>query len=404
MGASVFLAVWFAASGPGVAIPKADVQEQNEIFQKLWGTAFVWKFDDLPVKGGVSRERIPYSGYLYLDKNGGTTVSMRKYDRAFYPGRTPATSWEQQDCSAYDRPIPQPGGLFGLRQVTRMGTPNWHGHCNGWAAAAIRHAEPEQSVTRNGVVFTPADIKGLLAELYIYNDVQDLSGSGESIQAGVLHAVIANWMGRGSHPLGMEAMPGPEKWNYPAYAFNSSSVKRNARQVEVKLNLAYAGDSQMEYQESPRIAKLKYFHYLLDLNAAGEIIGGQYFGDSARIDMLWMPMLPKAAERPGNERGNPYLSVDQILSIWRDSVSEEKRKLWLVVDPAPADRITDAVATGSLIPLPHSTLAMAAATPEPASSSESAASTESQPETRSQADAAWFRWRHNNEAVGATSE
>jgi hypothetical protein len=59
-----------------------------------------------------------------------------------------------------------------------MAVPDWSGHCNGWTSAAIRHAEPQQSVVRNGVVFTPSDIKGLLAELYIYNDVEDLSGSG----------------------------------------------------------------------------------------------------------------------------------------------------------------------------------------------------------------------------------
>ena len=354
MFSSVFTAVWFGVASLGVALPRADIQEQNEVFQRLWGTDFVWKFDDLPTKGGVSEERIPYSGAIYLDKSGGTVSVMRKYDRAFHGGRMLATGWEQWDTTAYQQPVTQPGGLFGRRQVTRIGTPNWHGHCNGWAAAAIRHAEPQQSVTRNGVVFTPADIKGLLAELYIYNEIQDLSGSSANIQAALLHAVIANWLGRGSHPLGMEADPGPEKWNYPAYAFNSTSVKRSPRQVEVKLNLAYAKESQGEFQQSPRIQRTKSFHYLLDLNAAGEIVGGQFFGDSARIDMLWVPLLPKPAKQPGNERGNPHINVDTILAIWRDSVPAETRKLWLVADPAPQDRVRDVVATRSLVPVHHS--------------------------------------------------
>jgi len=351
---SVFAAVLLGVSSLGVAIPKADIEQQNAVFQRLWGTDFVWKFEDLPAKGGASEERIPYSGAIYLDKHGGTVSALRKYDRAFHGGRPLATAWEQWDTTAYQQPVSQPGGLFGRRQVTRIGTPNWHGHCNGWTAAAIRHAEPQQSVTRNGVVFTPADIKGLLADLYIYNHVEDLSGSSGIIQAGLFHAVVANWMGRGAHPLGMEADPGPEKWNYPAFSFNSTSAKRSERQVEVKLNLAYAKESQGEYQKSPRIQRTKYFHYRLDLNAAGEIIGGQFYGDSSRIDMLWVPLLPKPSKQPGHERGNPHINVARILSIWRDSVPEETRKLWLVADPAPEDRILDAVATRFLVPIHHS--------------------------------------------------
>jgi len=351
MGTTVLMALWMGVTSLGAPIPQADIQEQNKIFQRFWGTDFVWKFDDLPVKGGVEGERVPYSGAIYLDKYGGTVSALRKYDRAFHGGRMSATGWEQWDTSAYQEPVPQRGGLFGLRMVTRMGTPNWHGHCNGWTAAAIRHAEPQQSVTRNGVVFSPADIKALLADLYIYNDIADLSGSAGIIQAGLFHAVVANWIGRGSHPLGMEADPGREKWNYPAYAFDCTARKLSERQVDVRLNLTYARESQGEYQRSPRISRTKYVHYRLDLNAAGEIVGGTYYSDSSRIDMLWVPLRPKTPGQPGHERGNPHIKVDAILAIWRDSVPEETRKKWLVIDPAAADRVADAAATASLVPL-----------------------------------------------------
>lgn len=381
---TVVMAAWIGASILGVAIPKADVQEQNALFQRYWGTDFVWKFDDLPAKGGVSQERVPYSGGIYLDKYGGTVSALRKYDRAFNGGRSLATAHEQWDTSAFQEPVSQRGGVFGLRQVTRMGTPNWHGHCNGWAAAAIRHAEPKQSVSRNGVVFSPADIKALLAELYIYNDIQDLSGSSANIQAALFHAVVANWLGRGAHPLGMEADPGREKWNYPAFAFSSSSKKRSERQVEVKLNLAYAKDSQGEYQESPRLQRTKSFHYRLDLNANGEIVGGEFYSDSARIDMLWVPLRPKASKQPGNERGNPYVKVDTILAIWRDSVPEETRKQWLVADPAPEDRIMDTAFATALVPLQNPVAAPAArpaetATAVPPAAGDAAALTPANP-------------------------
>ena len=114
---------------------------------------------------------------------------------------------------------------------------------------------------------------------------------------------MANWVGRGSHPIGVEADPGEEKWNYPIYAFSSSSAKRSSRTVEVKMNVAYAKDSNGERQESPRIRRTKYFHYTLYLDNDGQIVGGAYHPDSSRIDMLWVPIAPSQGGQPGNERG-----------------------------------------------------------------------------------------------------
>ena len=380
MGTTVLIALWMGATSLGASIPQADIQEQNKVFQRFWGTDFVWKFDDLPVKGGVEGERVPYSGAIYLDKYGGTVSAMHKYDRAFHGGRGLATAHEQWDTSAFQEPVASRGGLFGRRQVMRMGTPNWHGHCNGWAAAAIRHAEPQQSVTRNGVVFSPADIKALLADLYIYNDIADLSGSAGTIQAGLFHAVVTNWLGRGAHPMGMEADPGREKWNYPAYSFDGTARKISAQQVDVRLSLTYAHESQGEYQRSPRLARTKSFHYRLDLNTAGEIVGGSYYGDSSRIDMLWVPVRPKPSGQPGNERGNPHINVETILAIWRDSVPEETRKKWLIVDPAAEDRIADAAATASLVPLQNPDSVHAAARPAPAATASAESPAAARPE------------------------
>ena len=69
------------------------------------------------------------------------------------------------------------------------------------------------------------------AEIYIYNDHRDLSGSNDQISPGILHAVLANWLGRGGHPLGMESHPDEEKWNHPVYSFACSSVMRSDHQV-----------------------------------------------------------------------------------------------------------------------------------------------------------------------------
>lgn len=333
------LILLMAVNTVGVSIPKEDVKVQETNFAQWWGTEFVWKFDDLPDKGTVPEIRVPYSGHIYPDNSGGTTRVLYKYDRAFNGGRSLAASHERWDTTAFKEPVERTG-LFGRTfRGLRQRTPDWYGHCNGWTAAAIRHAEPEHSVVRNGVVFSPSDIKGLLAEIYIYNDHVVLGGEESSLNAGAFHAILANWIGRGEHPLGMESDPGKEKWNYPMYGFASSYAKHSPNRVEVKTNIAYAKDSQGEFEESPRINEIKYFHYMLELNASGEIVGGFYYRDSSIIDMVWVPLRPKRSGAAGNESGNPYVNVDSVLALWRNSVSAETRNEWFNVDPTEADRI-----------------------------------------------------------------
>ena len=43
---------------------------------------------------------------------------------------------------------------------------SWAGHCNGWAAAALLEPEPTAPVTRAGVDFSVADLKGLLSSYH----------------------------------------------------------------------------------------------------------------------------------------------------------------------------------------------------------------------------------------------
>jgi hypothetical protein len=49
--------------------------------------------------------------------------------------------------------------------------------------------------------------------------------------------------------------------------------------------------------------------------------------------------------------GNPYVSVDRVLAIWRASVPKEERQKWLVIDPHPADRLLQVADVETLLPL-----------------------------------------------------
>jgi hypothetical protein len=229
--------------------------------------------------------------------------------------------------------------LARLRQVRAPRTPGWYGHCNGWTAAAIRHAEPQSNVVRNGVVFTPADIKGLLAEIYMYTDTEFLGGIDSVIHPAVFHLSLTNWLGRGAHPVAMEAAVGEVVVNYPIYRYKSVVNKRTDDDVEVRTTVTYAVNTNVEAIRSPRFQKQMYFHYLLNVDREGQVTGGRYYSDSARIDMLWAPLQPIQGGQKGNERGNPHVDIKSVLAIWRESVPEDLRSKWLNIDPPEEDRI-----------------------------------------------------------------
>lgn len=335
MLSTTLIAAWLLSAGAsGQTLSQDQIAEQDARFRDWWQSDLEWRFDRLPTEGTVPDFRVPYSGHIYLDRNGGTINALRKYDLAFNGGRSRAAGHEQWDTTASQRTVYQSRrvGWFRSVQVAVRVTPHWHGHCNGWTAASIRHAEPQTSVVRNGVTFSPADIKGLLAEIYIYQDTGDIGGEYGLVNPAELHVGLTNWIGRHSHPIAMEADPGSEKWNYPIYGFASSARKLGPRRVEVRTTVRYAYFSQGEHQQSPRIPRDKYFHYDLTLDDEGRITGGYYYRDSSRVDLLWVPIRPKQGGTPGNDRGNPYVDVEQVLALWRESVPQDLVARWASID------------------------------------------------------------------------
>jgi hypothetical protein len=323
----------------GTAIKAEELTHEKDSFKQWWGRDLTLKLDDLPTTGVVASFRVPYSGHDYPDLRGGTLGAMQKYDAAFHRGRPLATEFERRDISGHrDGSVTEVRGLFGrMRRVGNV--PTWYGHCNGWTAASIRHAEPQKNVVRNGVTFTPADIKGLLADLYMYSNTEFLGGGDESINPGTLHLTIGNWIGLGEHPVGMEAALGEVVINYPIYSYGTAIKKISDRQAEVEMTIRYALNTPQETIKGPRSNRTMYFHYLLDLDKDGQITGGRYLANSSQIDMLWTPLRPTQGGKEGNERGNPYLDTKETLALWRESVPEELRKKWLNVDPTEEDRL-----------------------------------------------------------------
>jgi hypothetical protein len=333
-------------SSPGGAISSQELREQKETYKQLWDADLIVRLDDLPKTGSVPDYRIPYSGHDYPDKTGGTLNAMAKYDNAFHRGQSRAYAAEREDLH-FHTTVRTEGqeivrrGLFG--RVISVGrpsvVPHWYGHCNGWTAAAMRHAEPQKSVTRNGVVFTPADIKGLLAEMYMYSRTQSLGGDDkDSMNPAMLHLSLANWIGRQSHPVAMESALGEPVINFPVYAYKTTLTKLSPNRYDARTLITFTLHLPRESDKTVKSNRQLYFHYLLDLDAKGNIVAGHYQGDSGRIDMLWAPLQIVQGGEEGNRGGNPHLDVKEVLSIWRDSVDTEVVKKWTNIDPSDDER------------------------------------------------------------------
>ena len=318
-------------------IKPSDVVINNDIFQEWFGTELSWHYESMPKRSAVPKHRMPYAGYIYPDNQGGTANVLYKYDRAFNYGRGSASAFERGDIARTRESTG--GGLFGARAHT----PDWAGHCNGWTAAAIRHAEPTRTVKRNGVEFTPADIKGLLSELYVYSDVVMLGGQNKAtINPGMFHVILTNWISRAKHPFGFDNTAGKEIWNYPVYAYASSGARRGRNRVEVKTNIGYVYMLDQPYHIAPKNhTKMLQLHYMLELNDDGEIIGGEYFRSSKRVDIAWVAKQPTQGGMAGNENGNPHLNAKTVLSLWRASVPEEVRSQWYNIDPTDEDKVVE---------------------------------------------------------------
>jgi hypothetical protein len=221
--------------------------------------------------------------------------------------------------------------------------PSWFGICHAWAPAAILMPEPKFPVTRNGVTFQVNDLKALAS--LVHEGVEnrfvslrcDLDDNGTAIKfdehgrpvanacrdsnAGSFHVLISNYLGLQGQSFVFDRTYDDEVWNQPLrgynvlqsrevdineahrllgvsgtptiYKFNDQAKKFRYIQVDVSYisesdsatdgNLA---DHIDDYTASDR------YEYILELDAAGVINGGEWIGSSKRLhpDFAWLPV------------------------------------------------------------------------------------------------------------------
>lgn len=244
----------------------------------------------------------PWSGWYWPRANTPLAKVMGKYDD-FVEARTGRN----------------PGAKAWERKNHRNG-PEWSGHCNGWSAAACLEAEPREPKTVDGFTFTVGDQKGLLSEQYMdcyYQFYGTRANHDAPYDPDILphhfHRLLLENLKEKQIPVVIDADAGEAVWNYPAYAFESTwTVNAAKSQASVETKLYLANDNvAADYLGTAGF--IKTYKYTLDLNPAGEVIGGKWGRGTGKNhpDFVWVP----TADSPAGSWENPNIDPVIIRSI-----------------------------------------------------------------------------------------
>lgn len=339
-------------------------------FRLLTGFRLVDRLQDLKRRAILSD--IPYSGSMYPSNEGGADVdgALSRYDRA---NGTSAVSWERAS------------GLH----ITAMKTASneWYGHCNGFASASTRHVEPKLPVLRNGVTFSPSDIKALLAEVYMSGRHVSLSGVQcktplsvvnrdpfvrkdptkmnpcEDTNPANFHLALSNFLG-GPNPMPFVIELGTDVqiWNYPVYGYSCDNcVNDQWREVNTSQALAILGGSGTKYKFNPDAKRFfdvamtvsmadrvlresvgvrkqlaEKFRYILETDQEGKILGGEWAAESrAKIpDFIWMALDPVTNQSDDKRRANAQVDHETVFAMWRESLGSDAQTFEPVRSPS----------------------------------------------------------------------
>lgn len=230
------------------------------------------------------------------------------------------------------------------------GLETWFGLCHAWAPAAILEPEPLEAVEHNGIRFEVSDLKALLIACYNQtaailigqrNEERDIAldargraekSDARDINPGAFHLLLCNLIGRDERSFCEDRTANYEVWNQPIQEY------RIVKQDEVTLDeaIALVRLSGVYYTHNPQAQRFVHvqlevdyitesaasirpnastdeqersdpYEYLLELDAGGNIIGGEWLATSRaeHPDFLWLPLHAGAPL-------SPFISLDDV--------------------------------------------------------------------------------------------
>lgn len=298
------------------------------------GTGFTHRLSKLPKIASVDQNPYAWSGSGWVSKMGGINFRWNSiYVTPFYyqsPSLRELRRYRPENIAAlsptekydifmgrYDYPLKQ--------EVFRTVSPealDWEGICHGWAPASLNHPEPipVYATNKDGitVTFGSSDIKALLSYYYAAHTNTDgttyaglrcnfgrwVGGRNEcdqDLNAGAFHIIISNLIGLRKEGIVADLDRYNEIWNHPlvAYLTRYTSKFRNPspnaaanayKEVTVETRVFYVDggpNSFLPLHGTPgqQIGEAVY-RYTLELDAAGNIVGGEWLS-KRRPDFLW---------------------------------------------------------------------------------------------------------------------
>lgn len=260
------------------------------------------------------------------------------------------------------------------------GIGTWWGLCHAWTPAALIEEEPIHPVEVNGVVFYASDLKALMLTAYDYSRAMVIGGrcraeyvkrdengrildpNCRDTNAGTFHIIIANFLGKFGTGFAEDRTYNNEVWNQPVYAYTVDRLEevdeKGALELlfpeteppvrypfnddakawaEVEVSVQYVTESHpMREPILPNLAtylRTDRYHYLLELDGEGAIIGGEWIqggatGPGGRFsnqpDFLWYPRGPlpnptATANGTRPPRKNPHVSYSKVVKLFEES-------------------------------------------------------------------------------------
>jgi hypothetical protein len=237
----------------------------------------------------------------------------------------------------------------------------WWGLCHAWTPAAMLEPDARGPVTVNGVTFERSDIHALVMTVYDANDSIMIGGRCNAqgfnpdnttdanqecldTNAGTLHVVLTNALGLNDTPIAMDRTYDDQVWNQPIYSYEVTkqaeisktkanvcvggpsgstwTYNANAKKLyEVKVNVTYLIEGQPSRTQLDMNDYLSTddYHYILELDSNGKIIGGRYCTDSEQShpDFLWAPLGPSTS----TYGRNPHVSLDKVRTLLNQAVN-----------------------------------------------------------------------------------
>lgn len=187
----------------------------------------------------IGAPEIPaWAGDFFAYANDGTAVLLNEEGYPDRKGRSPMQAYDQisglrapRSAHEWEKKNHTCRELKGEEKKSCEG---WWGHCNGWAAAAVKHYEPRSTMNVKGTRLSIAEQKGILAELWLSTDSLMAGETNKSRKTGAwvgldspdsqsfwdiqprsFFLILTNYVGIFKQGLVIDRFTGDEVWNHP---------------------------------------------------------------------------------------------------------------------------------------------------------------------------------------------